>query len=343
MIVATPPSRGIRPRKRKRETEELSSPSTDAVSEKNLKETAPMILARCSSAPRKLAEVMKDMEVSTSSATEEDFRPQKANTKRGSTSGQTWEVDVGKEWLSSEQQATGKQVASDPLEKNATRNTARPWWVALETMNELKDCLKRLDRGISRKRRNWVNQQKAEIKKLELGNQLKRTWQNLLREYFEEAVRTPSSALPLMANPFIRTAGQLMFAWSLVGIELEVLTSHKKLKLGNQSFEVCQMLVQHIARDNSGLSLTRRKDATCFLRWIMFVMTDSTVQACQQKAMGRKFMERRISAVILNVYQSTGIEKEDGSRQSLKNHGKLDEIRRFYNTNFEEGMTCIVI
>ena len=140
MIVATPPSRSIRSRKRKRETEELSSPSTDAVSEKNLKETAPMILARWktaaykgSSEPRKLAEVMKDMEVSTSSATEEDFRPQKANTKRGSTSGQTWEVDVGKEWLSSEQQATGKQVASDPLEKNATRNTVRPWWVALET------------------------------------------------------------------------------------------------------------------------------------------------------------------------------------------------------------------
>ena len=48
-------------------------------------------------------------------------------------------------------------------------------------------------------------------------------------------------------------------------------------------------------------------------------------------------MERRISTVILNVYQSTGIKKEDGSRQSLENHGKLDEIRRFYNKKFEEG------
>ena len=40
-------------------------------------------------------------------------------------------------------------------------------------------------------------------------------------------------------------------------------------------------------------------------------------------------MERRVATVILNVYQSTGIAKEDGSRQSLENHGKLDEIRRF--------------
>ena len=49
----------------RRETEEVSSPSADAVSEKILKETAPMILARWktaaykgSSAPRKLAEVI---------------------------------------------------------------------------------------------------------------------------------------------------------------------------------------------------------------------------------------------------------------------------------------------
>ena len=62
MIVATHPSKGIRSRKRRRETEELNSPLADAVSEKNLKETAPMILARWkttayegSSAPRKLA------------------------------------------------------------------------------------------------------------------------------------------------------------------------------------------------------------------------------------------------------------------------------------------------
>ena len=150
-------------------------------------------------------------------------------------------------------------------------------------------------------------------------------------------MRTPSSALPLMANPFVRTAGQLLFAWSLVEIELEVLTSRDKLKLGNKSLEVYQMLVQHAARDNSGLSLARRKDSTCFLRWIMSVMTNSTIQTCHQKAMGSKTMERRVSTVIMNVYQSTGIEKEDDSRQSPENHANLDEIRRFYSNKFEEG------
>ena len=330
-----PPSKDVKSRKRKREVEGLGSPSADAVTERNLRETAPMVLARwktaaykSSSEPRKFLEVEKEMEVSTNSTTEEDFRPQRTNMKRGSTSGQTWEVDVGKEWVSNEHQATGKQVTSDPIEKNKTRNTSRPWWVALEILKELEDCLKKLDSGVSRKRRNWATQQ---INKLALGSQLKRTWQNLLKDHFEEAMRTSSSTSPLMANPFVRTAGQLMFAWSLVGIELETLTSHDKLKLGGKNLEVYQTLMQHIARDKSGLILARRKDATCFLRWIMSVMTDSTILACQQRAIGSKTVERRISAVILNVYQSTGIEKEDGFRQSLESHRKLDEIRRFYN------------
>ena len=38
-----------------------------------------------------------------------------------------------------------------------------------------------------------------------------------------------------------------MFAWSLVGVALEVLTSHDKLKLSNKSLQVYQLLVQHIA------------------------------------------------------------------------------------------------
>ena len=101
-------------------------------------------------------------------------------------------------------------------------------------LKELGDCLKKLDKGVSRKRGNWAIQQKAEINKLELGSRLKRTWQNLLRDHFEEAMRISSSASPLMANPLVRTAGQLMFACSLVGIELETLTSHDKLKLGGK-------------------------------------------------------------------------------------------------------------
>ena len=201
----------------------------------------------------------------------------------------------------------------------------------------MEDCLKKLDSGVARKRRNWAIQQKAELNKIELGSQLKRTWQNLLRDHFEEAMRTSSSASPLMANPFIRTAGQLMFAWSLVGIELETLTSYDKLKLGGKKLEVYQVLMQHVARDSSCLSLARRKDATCFLRWILSMMTDSTILACHQRANGSKTVERRVSSVILNVYQSTGIEKEVGSRLSLESHRKLDQVRGFYNKKFEEG------
>ena len=310
MIATTPSSRDVKTRKRKREVEGLGSPSVDAVSEGNLRETAPMVLARCKTAAYKSSselrrphEVEREIEVSTSSTSEEDFKPQKINVKRGSTNGQTWEVDVGKEWISKAHQATGKQVTSDPLERN---KRGRTWWVALETLKEMEDCLKKLDSGVARKRRNWATQQKAEVNKIEMANQLKRSWQNLLKDHFEEAMRTSSSAPPLMANPFVRTAGQLMFTWSLVGIELETLTSYDRLKLGSKKLDVYQALMQHVARDNSGLSLARRKDATCFLRWIMSMMSDSTILACHQRASGGKTMEKRVSTIILNVYDEDG-------------------------------------
>ena len=42
-------------------------------------------------------------------------------------------------------------------------HNARSWWIALETTNELKNCLKGLDCGVSRKRRNWATQQRAGV------------------------------------------------------------------------------------------------------------------------------------------------------------------------------------
>ena len=58
----------------------------------------------------------------------------------------------------------------------------------------------------------------------------------------------------------------------------------------------------------------------------MSVITDTTVQMCHQKAVGSKTMERRVSSIILNVYQSTGIEKAESSKQSLESHGKCHPV-----------------
>ena len=74
--------------------------------------------------------------------------------------------------------------------------------------------------------------------------------------------------------------------------------------------------MQYVARDDSGLCLTRRKDANCFMRCIMSVMPDAVIQACYQKATKNPAMENRVSSIILNVEQSAGIEKADESRQS---------------------------
>ena len=49
---------------------------------------------RSGSAPRRLIEVIRKMEAPMTPGTEDDFKTQKTNVKRGSTSGQTCEVDI---------------------------------------------------------------------------------------------------------------------------------------------------------------------------------------------------------------------------------------------------------
>ena len=68
------------------------------------------------------------------------------------------------------------------------------------------------------------------------------------------------------------------------------------------------------------------------------MIPDATIQAWYQSAAGGQALEKRVSSVILNVFKSTGIQKEDGSRQSLENHAKLDESHDVYRSMaLEEG------
>ena len=107
-----------------------------------------MVLAQSKAAAYKdssailgLAEVLVEMEASTTPGTEEIFKPQKVNAKKASTSGQMLEVDVeGMDfdsasgyWDRIERGYWDRIGTSDRIERGATRNTARPWWVALET------------------------------------------------------------------------------------------------------------------------------------------------------------------------------------------------------------------
>ena len=67
-----------------------------------------------------MADVLNEVETATIPETEDDFKPQKVNARKGSTSGQIREVDLVKEWISSQRQSIGKQVTSDPLEEELT-------------------------------------------------------------------------------------------------------------------------------------------------------------------------------------------------------------------------------
>ena len=56
-----------------------------------------------------------------------------------------------------------------------------------------------------------------------------------------------SSAQPLMANPFTRNEGQLMFTRCSAGAALKDLNSCVKMKFGDKSLYVYRMMIQYVA------------------------------------------------------------------------------------------------
>ena len=123
-------------------------------------------------------------------------------------------------------------------------------------------------------------------------SQLTGNWKKLLQELFETEIRTSSSAKFLI-------------------------TSHDMMIKGDKGLKICNMLALPIGRDDSGLSLAKRKGAMCFLGWINSVIPDLVIMACHQNTMKRKASVIRVSSIFLNIYQSVVVERDDHSRESL--------------------------
>ena len=147
-----------------------------------------------------------------------------------------------------------------------------------------------------------------------------------MQEYFENEMRTSSSARFFMANTFVSTEVQLLFAMCRTGVDLEEPTSHDKVRMGDKGLNI------------SGLSLARKKGAMCFLKWITSVIPDHVIKAFLQNAMKGKTSEIKVLSIIFVVYPRLGVEKDDQSSDSLENRTKINEIRRFANERFDSQL-----
>ena len=118
-------------------------------------------------------------------------------------------------------------------------------------MKELENCLKKLDRRGLRKRRNWVTQQKAEVNNLELRSQRGVNVGEIAAEVLRNEMRPSSSSQLLLANLFSRTESHLLFAWCLSEVASEDLNSCDKMKNGDNSLHVYQMMMHYVAAFSS--------------------------------------------------------------------------------------------
>ena len=139
----------------------------------------------------------------------------------------------------SQHKSVGQQIRNDPPEKGLTRNTAPSRWIGLDTMKNLENCLKRsctaeypesVETVQSRRKQRWICWSWGD----NMGERGRNWCWNTLRTRWGHT----SSVQPLMANPFTRTEGHLMFTWPLAEAALKDLNSCDKMKFGDKSLYV---------------------------------------------------------------------------------------------------------
>ena len=103
--------------------------------------------------------------------------------------------------------------------------------------------------------------------------------------------------------------------------------------------------MQYFTRDESGLSLAIRKDATCFLRWIMSVIPDAVIQAWYQKATRNRALESIVWSININVYRNAGFDCRDCLPElTARNDGKLllEKDLRLYECHDQKRVELIL-
>ena len=109
----------------------------------------------------------------------------------------------------------------------------------------------------------------SEANEIGLEKLLEISWRAALQRYFDEAMHAPATVAAYLAHPCMRTDLQLRLAWCLMGIKKAEYEASKDSKSREQELELMEALRALISKDDSAIAWAKRKDALCFVRFVV--------------------------------------------------------------------------
>ena len=206
----------------------------------------------------------------------------------------------------------------------------------------MQEYLKGLTENSNLNRKEYGMVMSSEANEIGLEKLLEISWRAALQRYFDETMHAPATVAAYLVHPCTRTDLQERLAWCLMGIKKAEYEASNDLKSKEQELELMEALRALTSKDNSAIAWAKRKDALCFVRFVVDRILSPVLGECikiiRQKGVD---CERNFLRALLELYQDMPLVVPNRESNDMESYRKLEEVRRYSNKGLKVSRELI--
>ena len=291
---------------------------------------------------RTLADTKLEMEIinQCGSGGLEDYRPLRTNMNKMKLEGQLDVVEYGR--VTVPESVHMGDPAGGYVEMLKARNSARGHLMAWSEKRAMQEYLKGLTENSNLNRKEYGTVMSSEANETGLEKLLEISWRAALQRYFDEAMHAPATVAAYLAHPCTRTDMQVRLSWCLMGIKKAEYEASIDLKSKEQELELMEALRRLISKDDSAIAWAKRKDALCFVRFVVDHIPTPVLGECikiiRQKGVD---CERNFLRALLELYQDMPLIIPNSESNDMGSCRKFEEVRIYSNKELKVSRELI--
>ena len=212
-------------------------------------------------------------------------------------------------------------------------------WSEKQAMQE---CLKGLTENSNFIRKEYGPVMPSQANEIGLEKLLEISWRAALQRYFDETMHAPATVAVYLAYPCTRTDLKVRLAWCLMGIRKAEYEANNDSKSKEQELELMEALRMFISRDDSAIAWAERKDALCFVRFVVDRIHTTVLAECVKTIrQGGVDGERNFLRALLELYQHMPLAIPNKESNDMESFRRLEEVRRYSNKELKVSRELI--
>ena len=283
---------------------------------------------------RTLADTKLEMEVISQCGTGgfDDYKTSRTNMARMKLEGQLDVVEYSR--ITVADSVHIGDPAGGYVEMMKVRNSARGHLMAWNEKQAMQEYLRELTENSNLNRKEYGTVMSSEANEIGLERLLEISWSVALQRYFDETMHAPATVAAYLAYPCTRTDLQVRLAWCLMGIKKAEYEANNDSKSKEQELELMEALRTLFSRDDSAIAWAKRKDALCFLRFVVDRIPNPVLGECIKTI-------RHGEVDGLELYQDMPLAISNKESDGMESYRRLEEVRRYSNKELKVSRELI--